>query len=119
MSGPISLDIETGADWTIQLVWTDAHKNPIVFTDPQMDIRQDLNPAGTIIANLDSSGTKTGTITIVSPGVITLNIPSSSTKNLLPGRGFWDLFVTFGGKRIKLAFGNISIHPHVTAVPEA
>jgi hypothetical protein len=114
MSGSIDLIIDTGADWAVQLSWTDSSGNPIVFSNPSMDIRQELSPSGNLIARLDTSGNLDGLITIVSDGTILLEMNSAVTRNLLTGHGFWDLFVVVNNSRIKLAFGTVSITPHVT-----
>lgn len=114
MSGSIDLTINTGADWAVQLSWLDGSGNPIPFGNPTMDIRQELSPVGTVIARLDTTGSLDGTITAPSPGTILLEIASSVTTTLPTGHGFWDLFVVVNNSRVRLAFGTVSITPHVT-----
>ena len=116
MSGTVSLEIVTGADWATQILWQDATANPVPFTDPVMEIRQDRNPTSLLLARLDTTGTAAGTIKIVSSGLMTLTLPASVTKNLPSGTAFWDLFlVTQSNQYARLLFGSVAIKPHVTA----
>lgn len=114
MSGSIDLTINTGADWAIQMSWTDSNGNSILYSDPSMDIRQELSPTGTLIARLDGSGNLDGSITIPAIGTMLIQMDASVTVNLPTGHGFWDLFVTVNESRVRLAFGTVSITPHVT-----
>jgi hypothetical protein len=116
LSGSIGLNIVTGADWAVQLSWTDSLGNPILYTDPLMDIRQELNPKGQVIARFDSTGNLDGLISIPQIGTSLLQMSAAKTTNLQTGYGFWDLFVTVNGSRVRLAFGTVSITPHVTVV---
>lgn len=117
MSGSIALTILTGADWGVQISWTDSTGAAIPFSNATMDIRQELAPTGQLIAQLDGSGTLDGLIQIPSDGVLIMSMPATRTKTLQTGQGFWDLFVTTGGVRARLAFGTVRIQQHVTAVP--
>jgi hypothetical protein len=94
--------------------WLDSSNNPIVFSNPTMDIRQELSPTGQILARLDSSGTRDGLISLPQPGTMLLQIASSVTTQLQTGYGFWDLFVIVNNQRVRFAFGTVSITPHVT-----
>jgi hypothetical protein len=115
LSGSVELVIVTGADWATQIFWQDEFSNGVPFTDPVMDIRQDLNPASVRLARLDTSGTADGTITITDAGTMLLTLPASVTTTLATGTAFWDLFLTTGSsQRVRLLFGSVAIKPHVT-----
>ncbi len=114
MSGSINLNIATGSDWAVKMTWTDGAGLPVPFSNPVMDVRQELNPNGTLIAKLDSSGLLDGTISVASPGVLIMKIPQAKTTTLQTGFGFWDIFVTVFAARVRFAFGTVSISPHVT-----
>lgn len=116
MSGSVNLNIVTAQDWGVALEWKDAEGTLVTFTDPQMDIREDLSPNGTLIASFTESGEQLGKATITGPGALTLSMSASATSGLPAGNAFWDLFVTTTGNvRVKMLFGTISITPHVTA----
>lgn len=114
MSGSVDLLIETGADWGIQISWKDGEGVPYPFSDPIMNIRQDLNPSSRLIAKLDETAQWDGVLTIVSPGTLQARMTAAQTNNLSQGYGFWDIFVTLYGNRVRLVFGTIAIAPHVT-----
>lgn len=116
MSGSVDLLIETNSVWAIQMTWTDANNQPIPFSNPQMNIRQELGTSGKLLAKLDESGQFDGTIKVTAPGVLQAIMTADQTKNLPQSYGFWDIFVTVYGNVVRFAFGTISIAPHVTEV---
>lgn len=116
MSGSVALTIVTGTDWAVQISWTDADGDPILFTEPTMEIRQELAPTGTRIASLDGSGSLDGSILVPDVGTLILQMPVARTTTLQTGHGFWDLFVTVNNSRVRLAFGTVDITPHVTVI---
>lgn len=116
MSGSVELEIVTGSDWATQIFWQDQFSDGVPFTLPVMEIRQDLNPASTRVARLDTTDSADGTITIQDDGLMLLFIPKSATINLIPGTAHWDLFLTTGSnQRARLLFGSVAIKPRVTA----
>ena len=114
MSGSLSLNIVTGTDWAVQISWNDATGKPILFSEPRMDIRQEYDPNGSVIARLDDTGNLDGLITIPQAGTLLLEMSAQTTTGLITGHGFWDLFVTVNGARVRLVFGTVDISPHVT-----
>jgi hypothetical protein len=115
LSGSVELVIVTGSDWATQIFWQDQFSNGVPFTNPVMEIRQDLNPASVRLARLDTSGTADGLIDITATGTMLLTLPAAVTANLTTGTAFWDLFLTTGfNQRARLLFGSVAIKPHVT-----
>lgn len=113
MSGSIDLVIETGTDWGTQFTWT-VGDDYVSFSDPIMNMRQELTTQSKLIAKLDESGQWDGKLTIVSPGVLQARMTSTQTANLKPGYGFWDIFVTVSGSRVRFVFGTVAVAAHVT-----
>lgn len=114
MSGSLDLTIETGEIWNWQLAWKDGDGNGYPFTDPIMNIRQDINPKAPLIARLDQSGTLNGTLIIPEAGVLQVLMTGEQTVKLKSGSGFWDIFVTLYGNRVRLIYGTVNLAPHVT-----
>lgn len=114
MSGAVALTIVTNEDWAVQMSWLDSVGNPIPYSSPSMHIRQELSPTGRLIARLDDSGFLDGFIAFPAEGTMLLTMSADTTKTLQTGNGFWDLFVRVNNRRIRFAFGTISIVPHVT-----
>jgi hypothetical protein len=116
LSGSVDLTLKTGADWAYQISWLDSNNDPIPFTNPTMDIRQELNPQGSVIARFDTSGDLDGLISFPAPGTMLLTMDKEVTNNLPTGYAHWDLFVTVYSSRVKLVYGTIAIEAHVTAL---
>lgn len=114
MSGSVDLVIETGTDWGIQVTWNDANGDPIPFSDPVMNLRQELSTQSKLIAKLDETGQWDGVLQIMSPGVLQARMTSTQTNKLTTGYGFWDIFVTVNGNRARLVFGTVAVAAHVT-----
>lgn len=116
MSGAITLEIVTGTDWAVQVDWKDPFGVGYPFSNPVMEIRQDLNVTSPRFARLDTTGTADGLITITVPGTMVLTLPAAITSNLTTGTARWDLFLTTGSnQRARLLFGDVAIKPRVTA----
>lgn len=115
MSGSVTLEITTGTDWVSEVYWRDGSGDPVVFTNPAMEIRQDLSPTSPLLARLDVTGNLEGKLTLTAPGTLRIQIPASKTKLMKPGTAFWDLYVTVANQRARLLFGSIAIKPHVTS----
>lgn len=78
-------------------VWQDAQQtNPLIFTHPVMDLR---SSDGSLLARFDSSGTSTGTATVVSDGVLGLTMAYRDTAAIPGGTYAVDVFADVGSSR--------------------
>jgi hypothetical protein len=119
LSGSVDLLIETGSVWAWSATWLDSDKQPIVFSDPIMNIRREQNPKGELLARLDESGQYNGTLVIPEPGVLVVNMTPTQTSALKQGYAFWDIYVTCYENRCRLVFGTVEIAAHVTELNNA
>lgn len=118
MSGSVDLTIETGTEWGVQFTWLDQFGDPVPFSDPVMNVRQELTTQSKLIAKLDESGQWDGKLTITDAGVLQARMTSTQTDGLKPGYGFWDIFVTVYGNRTRLVFGTMAVAAHVTELSD-
>jgi hypothetical protein len=120
-AGLADLVIEQGADWALQIFWTnEATGAPIKAQGPMdMDI---INPrTGQRLIRLDDGGTTGGNGGISSggsgSGVIQLGIDDAATTLFAPGQYRYDLFVYSSGpplQRMRLLAGGVSVVAQVT-----
>lgn len=118
----VDLDIDAGADFGIQIYWTDAANNPIFVTAP---MRMDLKAVtGQVVHSLITSAPEEEASNILynsASGVIQLTIDAVHTSEFPPGIYSYDLFVTYqdntvtGSTRLhKLLKGSAHVHGRVT-----
>lgn len=123
-AGQVDLEIDQGADFAVQLYWTDSQSNPFTVLSPmRMDVRSGV---GAVIFTLQTDdSTPDGTDQSISynstSGLIQLSLPASVTGTLPEGSFEYDLFVTYQDNEVtratrlrKLIQGNVYINGRVT-----
>lgn len=118
-AGSCDFLIEQGADWAVQVFWTnDQTGDPVPATGPMMmDIVSDKT--GQRLIRLDD-GSNGGIDTGGAPyGIIQLSIDDAMTQMFAPGMYHYDLFVYSAGpplQRVRLLTGRVSVASQVTAL---
>lgn len=123
-AGEVDLVLDQGADFGIQIYWTDAESNPFTVLSPmRMDVKNDV---GGIVTTLqtDDEAPVDAVVTILynsDSGLIQLNLPASVTSTMPTGTYRYDLFVTYQDNaqtnttRLKrLIEGNLTVQGRVT-----
>lgn len=123
-AGEVDLVLDQGADFGIQIYWTDAESNPFTVLSPmRMDVKNDV---GGIVTTLqtDDEAPVDAVVTILynsDSGLIQLNLPASVTATMPTGTYRYDLFVTYQDNaqtnttRLKrLIEGNLTVQGRVT-----
>jgi len=118
------LVIDQGADFAVQLYWTDYNNNPFTVLSP---MRMDMKAAtGQIVATLntndDANDLETPSIVYNSDsGLIQLQLPPSVTSTIAPGDYSYDLFVTYqdqlsnsSTRLAKILYGRVFVNGRVT-----
>jgi hypothetical protein len=123
-AGRVDLELDQGADFGVQLFWTDGEQSPFKVLSPmRMEIRNETGQVSFTLQT-DDAAPADATKTIIyntDSGLIQLMIPATDTALLRPGTYFYDLFVTYqddtvtGSTRLKrLIAGNLSVNGRVT-----
>lgn len=116
-AGSCDFTIEQGADWAVQIFWTNEQTgDPIKATGPmEMDIVSDKTSQR--LLRLDDGGNG-GIDTGGAPyGIIQLSIDDATTQMFAPGMYHYDLFVYSAGpplQRVRLLTGRVSVVSQVT-----
>lgn len=119
----VPLAIDQGADFSLQIYWTDPGNNPFVVLDPmRMDIKAQT---GQVVHSLTTSVEGDGQPGILynsDSGLIQLTIPAEDTALFPAGEYAYDLFITYsdtalGVARLKrLMRGTVYVYGRVTEV---
>ena len=120
----VHLTIDKGADFAMQLYWTDFNSTPFTVVSPmRMEIR---DATGTVAATLqtddDAPDALFDTILYNSDsGLIQLMISKGVTNTMTPGMYRYDLFVTYvdnlsvsSTRLTKLMYGTVLVTERVT-----
>ena len=120
----VDLDIDQGADFGVQIYWTDAESNPFTVLSPmRMQIKSYV---GTVIYTLqtDDEAPLDATKTILynsDSGLIQLAIPAADTALFPTGIHAYDLFVTYQDNEVtnatrlrKLLSGSVNVFGRTT-----
>lgn len=121
-SAVVPLAIDQGADYSVQIYWTDAGNNPFTVLHPmRMDIRAST---GQLIYSLTSDSPNTeeqpNILYNSDSGLIQLTIPSSATAGFASGEYSYDLFVTYSDEAVgqarshRLIRGSVYVYGRVT-----
>lgn len=116
------ISIDQGADFSVQLYWTDGASNPFTVLHPmRMDIRAET---GQVLYTL-TSGTEDEDNPDIrynsDSGLIQLSIPAFATNMFPTGSYSYDLFVTYADPRTsktyrkRLIYGSVYVYGKVTA----
>lgn len=122
----VPIVIDQGEDWTIDVVWTDNHDEPIPVRHPcKMEIK---NTLGTVVATLETDPDlpdgEIGTIMLSADiGLLQLHLDDDVTAALSPGVYHYDLFassddgnVYAGNQRTRLLYGSVTVNKRVTVM---
>lgn len=94
----VDLVLDQGADFGIQIYWTDADSNPFTVMSPmRMDVKNDVGAIITTLQTNDDAPVDTD-VTILydsGSGLIQLLIPAATTSTMPSGVYRYDLFVTY------------------------
>ena len=114
----VPITLQCGADWWMELAYTDGSGNPINITSPRMEIRaasvDGVPTHGTV---LYSSETNPATIVLTLPAgnTVKASIAGSLTKDLSNQVGVWDCYATDpNGLTVLLGSGSFQSVPNVT-----
>lgn len=120
-SAYVDLAIDQGADYSLQIYWTDAGNNPFTVLHPmRMDIR---SKQGAVIHSLTTANSGDDEPDISyngDSGLIQLTVRAQDTATFPPGIYDYDLFVSHqddsvGEVRLKrLIHGNVMVYGRVT-----
>lgn len=116
-AGQCDFTVEQGADWAVQIFWTNEQTgDPIAATGPmEMDIVSDKT--GQRLIRLDD-GSNGGIDTGGAPyGIIQLSIDDAMTQMFAPGMYHYDLFVYSSGpplQRVRILTGRVTVAHQVT-----
>lgn len=122
----VPLDVDQGADFSAQVVWTDAYDVPLNIVEPaQLDIR---TPDGGLVLRLHTDDVPPGDeipplIVSSTMGLIQIHIRDQVTSVLSPGSYVYDLFVNVDDgdeyastQRYKLIEGPCLVHARTTVM---
>lgn len=125
-AGIVDLMLDQGADFGIQIYWTDAERSPFTVLSPmRMDIKSETGVVVfSLVTNDDGDEDVLQTIIYNSEsGLIQLNIPAAETARFSPGMYYYDLWVTYQDNTVtnatrlrKLVAGKILVNGRVTTV---
>jgi hypothetical protein len=117
----VDLDIDQGADFGVQVYWTDAGGNAFTVLPP---MRMDLKAiTGQIVHSLlVEAGAVTSGISYNSrSGLIQLTIDAAVTNTFPAGQYSYDLFITYQDNKVtkstrlhRLLYGNVNVFGRVT-----
>lgn len=118
------LVIDQGADFAVQMYWTDFNNNPFTVLSPmRMDIKASTGQiVATLNTNDDANDLETPSIVYNSDsGLIQLQLPPNTTSTIAPGDYSYDLFVTYqdnlttsSTRLAKLLYGRVFVNGRVT-----
>jgi hypothetical protein len=122
----VDLTLDQGADFGIQIYWTDGANNPFTVLSPmRMDVKSDV---GTVVYSFftdDSAENSINPPNILynfESGLIQLMMSAEETLALNPGSYSYDLFVTYQDNVItqavrlkRLIYGQFIVQGRVTA----
>lgn len=129
----VELSLDQGADFTLQINWTDPSNQPYEVIHPiRMQAR--ASTGQTVLDLASSSGNASSGDGSVPPityssqsGVLQVYVPNSQTVGIPSGQYYFDMFVTYRAKvynmsgsttdserRMKLLYGTISVEGRVT-----
>lgn len=118
------LVIDQGADFAVQLYWTDYNNNPFTVLSPmRMDIKASTGQiVATLNTNDEANDLETPSIVYNSDsGLIQLQLPPAITSTITPGDYSYDLFVTYqdqlttsSTRLAKLMYGRVFVNGRVT-----
>ena len=97
-AGVVDLVIDQGADWAVQLYWTDQYSVPFQIAPPiRMQVRDDL---GQIVLERKfdpdlAGGLEQSILYNASTGLIQVQVTSAESKNLKVGFYSYDLFASY------------------------
>lgn len=121
----VDLSVDQGADFAIQIHWTDAGNNPFTILPPmRMEIKANT---GQVLHTLttgvyDESGLDESNLLYNSEsGLLQIRLTSEQTANFPSGSHRYDLFVTYqddavsgSTKLVRLIQGQVHVHGRVT-----
>lgn len=120
-SANVDLSIDQGADFSLQIYWTDAGNNPFTVLHPmRMDIRSKQGAVIHSLTTLVSGDDQPDILYNSDSGLIQLTIRAQDTADFPPGQYDYDLFVSHqddavGEVRLKrLIRGNVLVYGRVT-----
>lgn len=96
----VDLSVDQGADFAVEIYWTDYYNNPFSIEAPiRMDVRDEVTTVMEFVAHPSGEeGELSEDISVrynTERGLIQLVISSEKTKDVPPGNYFYDLFVTY------------------------
>jgi hypothetical protein len=104
------IEVVQGADFSWPIYWQDPDGNVINLSGytAQMQIRNTVNSSGAPLVEC--------TVAIsASLGLIMITIPNATTAALpAPAKGVYDIFVTVGGVKTRILWGDVTISERVT-----
>lgn len=118
----VDLVIDQGADFAIQIYWTDPASNPIPVVAPiRMDIKSTTGVVlHSLITNADEED-ESNVLYNTESGLIQLTIDAEHTAAMPAGEHRYDLFVTYQDNRItnstrlqRLIWGTVYVTARVT-----
>ena len=117
MSTTIALELQCGADFWTQFVYTDAAGNPVNITSPKMEVRSTPASNGTVLYTSEGA---TPTITFTQPAAnsVLFRIAGAATKNQTSvTTGYFDAYATDpNGYVVQLGSGSFTSTPNITAL---
>lgn len=117
----VNLSIDQGADYGLQIYWTDAGNNPFTVLHPmRMDIKSSTGVVVHSLTTETQDDTQPDILYNSDSGLIQLTIPASATSNFPAGQYAYDLFVSYSdeanglARLVKLIQGIVYVYGRVT-----
>lgn len=113
-SGKYNIEIEQGADWGLDLVWSDDAGVPISVAGwtARMQIRETYADTKVLLSLTTENG---GIELNATPGKVSLRAPASLTDKITVTRGVYDVeLIAQLGAVVRLIEGKVVISPSVT-----
>lgn len=120
----VPIDVEQGADWTADVIWTDMFDEPVNVIHPcRMDVK---SAAGQTVLTLETDpdipeGEIPSMNLSADIGLIQFHLAKEQTLALLPGTYLYDLFVTcdddneYSGTQVtRLMYGQFNVYKTLT-----
>jgi hypothetical protein len=124
MSEAVSIDlaIDQGADFGVQIYWTDASNTPFTVTAPmRMDIKADTGQVMHSMVTITNEDEESSILYNSESGLIQLMMSSAETDAIPAGRYDYDLFVTYQDNEVtnetrlkRLLHGKVFVYGRVT-----
>jgi hypothetical protein len=124
-AGIADLSLDQGADFGIQIYWTDAQNNPFTVLSPmRMEIKNSVGGIVYALQTDDDAPVDTVQTILYNPdsGLIQLMIPAVDTAKLAAGSYVYDLFITYLDNAVtqatrtkRLIAGSVLVNGKVTS----